>query len=196
MILPLVGGGEHDWNIILSDLGALRSARTIADIVRFLAWTTMILAVLWFVKRGRESRAETPLTPSGRQILQEKSISHIFEMGPADAVPPVRIFHEAELLVQFDQPVEHPLRALEMDVVVARAVDEQQFSLESLGEVDRRSVACIPRHCRAAGPYSVPDKWNCRGSGPAPARPATPTLYNSGERNIRLRVIEPPPLQP
>jgi hypothetical protein len=60
MILPLVGGGEHDWNIILSDLGALRSARTIADIVRFLAWITMILAVLWFVKRGRESRAETP----------------------------------------------------------------------------------------------------------------------------------------
>jgi hypothetical protein len=63
MILPLVGGGEHDWNIILSDLGALRSARTIADIVRFLAWTAMLLSVLWFVKRGRESLGEIPSDP-------------------------------------------------------------------------------------------------------------------------------------
>jgi hypothetical protein len=60
MILPLVGGGEHDWNIILSGLGALRSAGAIADVVRFLGWTAMVLAFLGFIKRGRERRGETP----------------------------------------------------------------------------------------------------------------------------------------
>ena len=60
MVLPLVGGGEHDWNIILSGLGALSSDRDIADVVRFLGWTAMVVATFWFVKRGWESRAENP----------------------------------------------------------------------------------------------------------------------------------------
>jgi hypothetical protein len=57
MELPLVGGGEHDWNIILSDLGLLNSDRDIADVVRFLGWTAMVLAVFWFVKQARKSAA-------------------------------------------------------------------------------------------------------------------------------------------
>jgi hypothetical protein len=54
MELPLVGRGEHDWNIILSDLGLLNSDRDIADFVRFLAWMIMLLAVFWFVKQARK----------------------------------------------------------------------------------------------------------------------------------------------
>jgi len=59
MVLPLVGGGEHDWNIILSNLGLLNSDRAISDFVGFLGWTAMILAVLWFVKKARENPAES-----------------------------------------------------------------------------------------------------------------------------------------
>lgn len=61
MILPLVGGGEHDWNTILGDLGLLGSDRTIADLVGFFGWAVMVLSVLWFVKKARENPAETPV---------------------------------------------------------------------------------------------------------------------------------------
>jgi len=57
MALPLVGGGEHDWNIILTQIGLLRSDRDIADVVRFLSWTVMGLAIYGFVKRGLKDRA-------------------------------------------------------------------------------------------------------------------------------------------
>ena len=73
-------------------------------------------------------------------MLRDELPAQRVEVEAADAVAPVRILHEAELLVQFDQPVEQPLRALEMDVVVARAVDDQQLALEPLGKGDRRAV--------------------------------------------------------
>jgi hypothetical protein len=55
MVLPLVGGGEHDWNIILTQMGLLASDRTIADVVRLVGWAILVLSLLWFVKKGRES---------------------------------------------------------------------------------------------------------------------------------------------
>lgn len=61
MVLPLVGGGEHDWNTILGDLGLLGSDRTIADLVGFFGWAVMILSTLWFVKKARENPADTPV---------------------------------------------------------------------------------------------------------------------------------------
>lgn len=54
MVLPLVGGGEHDWNIILSQLGLLSVDRTISDIVGLAGWTILVLSLLWFVKKGWE----------------------------------------------------------------------------------------------------------------------------------------------
>jgi hypothetical protein len=57
MALPLVGGGGHDWNIILSDLGLLAADRMISDIVRFVGWLFLALSFLWFVDRGRKSPA-------------------------------------------------------------------------------------------------------------------------------------------
>jgi len=52
MVLPLVGGGEHDWNIILMDLDMLKYDTTIAGIVRTFGWLIMISAVAWFVMIG------------------------------------------------------------------------------------------------------------------------------------------------
>lgn len=54
--LPLVGGGEHDWNFILSDLGMLSRDTQIAESVRFLGWIIMVLALAWFVRQGLRSR--------------------------------------------------------------------------------------------------------------------------------------------
>ena len=56
----------------------------------------------------------------------------------ADAVAAVGIFHEVHGLAQGDQPVEQPLRALEVHVVVARAVHHQQTAAQPLGVADRR----------------------------------------------------------
>ncbi len=46
-------------------------------------------------------------------------------VGTLDAMPPVGIFHEVELFVERDQFVQQSLRALEVDVVIARAVDDR-----------------------------------------------------------------------
>ncbi len=58
MRLTLVGGGEHDWNLVLSRLHLLGSEAGIAGAVRFLGWVIMILAVAFLVskraKAGRE----------------------------------------------------------------------------------------------------------------------------------------------
>lgn len=47
MDLPLVGGGEHDWNIILMDLDTLKYDTTIAGIVRAFGWLIMVSTVVW-----------------------------------------------------------------------------------------------------------------------------------------------------
>jgi len=52
MTLPFVGGGEHDWNIILMDLDILKYDTTIAGIVRTLGWLIMVSTVVWFVIIG------------------------------------------------------------------------------------------------------------------------------------------------
>jgi hypothetical protein len=54
LALPLVGGGEHDWNFILGKLGLLQQDRVIGSVVRLLGWLVMIGSILWFVsKRDR-----------------------------------------------------------------------------------------------------------------------------------------------
>lgn len=51
-LLPLVGGGEHDWYIILSGIGMLQYDTMIAGIVKALGWIIMIAAIAWFVVRA------------------------------------------------------------------------------------------------------------------------------------------------
>ena len=46
-VLPLVGGGEHDWTNIFSRWGVLSSDVTIAHAVTTLGWTGMLLAWAW-----------------------------------------------------------------------------------------------------------------------------------------------------
>ena len=45
--LPLVGGGDHDWNTIFSRWHALSYDTQIAGTVRFVGWMGMTLAALW-----------------------------------------------------------------------------------------------------------------------------------------------------
>ncbi len=49
MELPLVGGGEHDWNIILSGLHLVDHCRAIAWLVKALGWTVMIASTAWLI---------------------------------------------------------------------------------------------------------------------------------------------------
>jgi hypothetical protein len=57
MDLPLVGGGEHDWNLILSGLRLLPYDTRIADALRLFGWTIMILAAAWFIREGLRGRS-------------------------------------------------------------------------------------------------------------------------------------------
>lgn len=59
-LLPLVGGGEHDWYIILSGMGMLQYDTMIAGIVKALGWIIMIGAIAWLVVKAL--RAEQPST--------------------------------------------------------------------------------------------------------------------------------------
>ncbi|MCE5195094.1 MAG: hypothetical protein LLF28_06535 [Nitrospiraceae bacterium] len=49
MQLPLVGGGEHDWNTILTSMHMLRYDTLIAGIVKTLGWIIMISSIVWFI---------------------------------------------------------------------------------------------------------------------------------------------------
>ena len=52
----------------------------------------------------------------------------------------IGIVHKVEGLVQCDQSIHQQFCDLEMAVVVARPVHDQQVAAETLGEVDRRAV--------------------------------------------------------
>ncbi|MBI5044059.1 MAG: hypothetical protein HZC10_09600 [Nitrospirae bacterium] len=59
-LLPLVGGGEHDWNIILSGMDMLQYDTVLSGIVKALGWIIMIAAIAWLVVKTL--RAEQPST--------------------------------------------------------------------------------------------------------------------------------------
>ena len=48
-MLPLVGGGKHDWNSILSRWGALQYDATIATILRVIGWTSLFSTLLFIL---------------------------------------------------------------------------------------------------------------------------------------------------
>ncbi len=52
MELPLLGGGDHDWNTILSRWGLLAYDTRIAAGLRFAAWAGMGAACIWVVWRA------------------------------------------------------------------------------------------------------------------------------------------------
>jgi hypothetical protein len=62
LVLPLVGGGEHDWNEIFARWKILSHDTTIASITRAIGWIGMAAAVLWVIFRSwRDRRASGSL---------------------------------------------------------------------------------------------------------------------------------------
>jgi len=55
-VLPLVGGGEHDWTEIFSRWHVLAYDTRIAGFVAFVGWTGMIAMALWLAWRWHEDR--------------------------------------------------------------------------------------------------------------------------------------------
>jgi len=55
--LPLVGGGDHDWNTIFSRWHVLQCDTDIAGVVRFIGWAGMVLPVLWIIWRWWRDRS-------------------------------------------------------------------------------------------------------------------------------------------
>jgi hypothetical protein len=56
LALPLVGGGEHDWNVILGHMKLLRHDQSIAAAVRDCGWFIMVASIVWFLAAGVKSR--------------------------------------------------------------------------------------------------------------------------------------------
>lgn len=54
-VLPLVGGGEHDWTEILSRWGLLASDVRLAGLLRVVATLVTVGACVWLWRRWRES---------------------------------------------------------------------------------------------------------------------------------------------
>jgi hypothetical protein len=55
-VLPLVGGGEHDWTEIFSRWHVLSYNTKIAGFVKFLGWSGMLAMGLWLAWRWYEDR--------------------------------------------------------------------------------------------------------------------------------------------
>ena len=49
--LPLVGSGDHDWNILFAQWSLLPRDRIIGHTVRFLGWLGMLTVLLWLAYR-------------------------------------------------------------------------------------------------------------------------------------------------
>jgi hypothetical protein len=48
-VLPLVGGGEHDWTDVFSRWGVLDADTRIAGMTQFLGWTLIFGSVFWLL---------------------------------------------------------------------------------------------------------------------------------------------------
>jgi hypothetical protein len=59
LALPLVGGGDHDWNIILGHLNILRHDHYIAALIKALGWFIMLASIVWFLFTGMKAREES-----------------------------------------------------------------------------------------------------------------------------------------
>lgn len=55
-VLPLVGGGEHDWTEILTRWGVLHFDTILAGFVRFAAWIGMLATLGWLVWRWNDDK--------------------------------------------------------------------------------------------------------------------------------------------
>lgn len=56
-VLPLVGGGEHDWSEIFLRWGVLRHDTRIAGLTHAIGWLLMFGALYWLWRRYRQDHA-------------------------------------------------------------------------------------------------------------------------------------------
>jgi hypothetical protein len=56
--LPLVGSGDHDWEMLFTQWGVLHRDAKIAGTVRFIGWLGMLATVAWFVWMSLRSQRE------------------------------------------------------------------------------------------------------------------------------------------
>ena len=59
LTLPLVGSGEHDWEILFSQWGVLHLDQKIGGMTRTIGWWGMVLTVLWFAYMWWRQRSTT-----------------------------------------------------------------------------------------------------------------------------------------
>ncbi len=58
MAIPLVGGGEHDWNTMLSWWGLLEKDTAIAGFLTFISWSGWVAVWLIVALRWRQGQAD------------------------------------------------------------------------------------------------------------------------------------------
>lgn len=54
-VIPLVGSGEHDWEILFSHWGVLGQDLTIGGLTRRLGWLGMLATVAWLIWMSRRT---------------------------------------------------------------------------------------------------------------------------------------------
>ncbi|MCL6482505.1 MAG: hypothetical protein K6U02_12355 [Firmicutes bacterium] len=59
--LPLVGSGEHDWEILFGQWGLLVHDRTIGGLTRLLGWFGLLAVVAWFAWAARRHLRTKPV---------------------------------------------------------------------------------------------------------------------------------------
>ncbi len=65
MELPLVGGGDHDWNTILTQWGLLQCDTRIAAVLRLAGWLGIAATCAWVVWRSWRDRCRPAEQPDG-----------------------------------------------------------------------------------------------------------------------------------
>nr|WP_320132779.1 hypothetical protein [uncultured Holophaga sp.] len=59
-LLPLVGGGEHDWGTLLGRWGLLRQDKALSGTLAALSWLGILLCCAWLVWRWWSDRQRPP----------------------------------------------------------------------------------------------------------------------------------------
>ncbi|MCU0619056.1 MAG: hypothetical protein MUF40_04005 [Gemmatimonadaceae bacterium] len=73
MELPLVGGGEHDWNTLLTAWGLIGSSGRIADLVRLAGMGLFALSIVWGLSSVLRAPSRTvPLAKTVRPVVARR----------------------------------------------------------------------------------------------------------------------------
>lgn len=73
--LPLVGSGDHDWEILFGQWGLLAQDRVIGGVITKIGWLGMFATVAWFAWMARRP-ADAAGATDDRRNTRTKSISH------------------------------------------------------------------------------------------------------------------------